>query len=305
MSENCDIFQKILKNLPKPTPDPVSKFSVNDLLKPSEPPEDVQYNIKASQPASCQWIGCSFIARSLQELVTHVNSRHVHSNGTEPNTFECRWLSCPREGKSFNARYKMQIHMRIHTFEKPHPCPHCGKRFSRVENLKIHIRTHTGEKPFSCQFCDKRFNNSSDRFKHQRTHENDRPYKCLVDGCVKKYTDPSSLRKHLKTTHQFIEPGQYRKYLNAKEAFEGCNSLNTSFSDTSSNFELQTPLSLNTKINTSFRNNPTITNTPFGNNLLIPAVGRIDLSNIDPTNASQINPTLAIQLLLAMLKQQK
>ena len=40
----------------------------------------------------------------------------------------------------------------------------------------------------------------------------------MVDGCTKRYTDPSSLRKHLKTTHDFIEPGQYRKYLDAKKA---------------------------------------------------------------------------------------
>ena len=44
---------------------------------------------------------------------------------------------------------------------------------------------------------------------------------CLVDGCTKRYTDPSSLRKHLKTTHDFIEPGQYRKYLDAKKALGG------------------------------------------------------------------------------------
>ena len=43
----------------------------------------------------------------------------------------------------------------------------------------------------------------------------------MVDGCTKRYTDPSSLRKHLKTTHDFIEPGQYRKYLDAKKALGG------------------------------------------------------------------------------------
>lgn len=44
------------------------------------------------------------------------------------------------------SRYKMLIHIRTHTNEKPHRCPTCNKSFSRLENLKIHNRSHTGER---------------------------------------------------------------------------------------------------------------------------------------------------------------
>lgn len=115
--------------------------------------------------------------------------------------YYCRWDGCPRIDRGFNARYKMLVHVRTHTKEKPHQCNLCDKCFSRAENLKIHIRSHSGEKPYICSFegCQKAYSNSSDRFKHTRTHSMEKPYLCKVPGCQKRYTDPSSLRKHVKT----------------------------------------------------------------------------------------------------------
>ena len=52
---------------------------------------------------------------------------------------------CPVVTWSDVVRYKMLIHVRTHTNEKPHRCVMCGKSFSRLENLKIHNRSHTGK----------------------------------------------------------------------------------------------------------------------------------------------------------------
>lgn len=103
-------------------------------------------------------------------------------------------------------RYKMLVHVRTHTNEKPHRCFQCDKSFSRAENLKIHARSHTGERPYVCPIegCNKAYSNSSDRFKHTRTHAIDKPYFCKVPGCPKRYTDPSSLRKHTKTYKHYV-----------------------------------------------------------------------------------------------------
>ncbi|CAO2621926.1 Zinc finger protein ZIC 3 [Lemmus lemmus] len=70
-----------------------------------------------------------------------------HVGGPEQNNHVCYWEECPREGKSFKAKYKLVNHIRVHTGEKPFPCPFpgCGKIFARSENLKIHKRTHTGK----------------------------------------------------------------------------------------------------------------------------------------------------------------
>ncbi|XP_069028540.1 zinc finger protein GLIS3 [Embiotoca jacksoni] len=149
----------------------------------------------------CRWLDCSAYYDQKEELVRHIEKLHVDQRKAED--FTCYWEGCPRNFKPFNARYKLLIHMRVHSGEKPNKCSFegCKKAFSRLENLKIHLRSHTGEKPYVCQHpgCHKAFSNSSDRAKHQRTHLDTKPYACQVPGCAKRYTDPSSLRKHMKS----------------------------------------------------------------------------------------------------------
>ncbi|CAH2100155.1 unnamed protein product [Euphydryas editha] len=152
----------------------------------------------------CGWRGCGLRFPNVTRLSAHIARVHAHAH--RDGIFYCSWKDCLRPQKGFNARYKMLVHVRTHTNERPHTCNQCQKSFSRAENLKIHLRSHSGEKPYVCPYegCGKAYSNSSDRFKHTRTHTVDKPYFCKVPGCSKRYTDPSSLRKHVKTYKHYI-----------------------------------------------------------------------------------------------------
>ncbi|CAG5120672.1 unnamed protein product [Candidula unifasciata] len=199
-------------------PDSSAHMSQNSVLQEDREEDD---------PTICRWIDCGLMFKEQEELVRHLEK--VHIDQRKADEFTCFWQGCPRQFRSFNARYKLLIHMRVHSGEKPNKCTFdgCTKAFSRLENLKIHLRSHTGERPYHCQHpgCEKAFSNSSDRAKHQRTHIDTKPYGCQVPGCSNRYTDPSSLRKHVKN-HTKEQQQQQKKKLK-KESLDAADIVNT------------------------------------------------------------------------------
>lgn len=83
--------------------------------------EDIEEAATIDGPVECQWLECNVMFECQRLLVAHIEKRHVEQKKGEE--FSCFWKNCVRKNKPFNARYKLLIHMRVHSGEKPNKCP--------------------------------------------------------------------------------------------------------------------------------------------------------------------------------------
>lgn len=139
---------------------------------------------------------CEICGKTFWKLSVLKHHRKIHV------AFESVPCTEPGCDQVFRDEMLMKRHCRnVHGEFLAWECRFCPKKLRTKEAMDIHVRVHTGEKPFACrQGCERRFAHATDRARHERSiHTGEKPHKC--DQCPAAFVRRRELIIHTQRQH--------------------------------------------------------------------------------------------------------
>ncbi|XP_021931557.1 zinc finger protein OZF-like [Zootermopsis nevadensis] len=148
------------------------------------------------RPFHCKECGSRYTSRS--SLYIHRKAVHEGRKYVEKGVFLCSFCS-----KCFATKHSLDVHLRIHSGEKPFVCHVCNRAFTQRTSLVNHTATHTDSRPYPCNHCNKAFRRRDTLIVHIRMHTGEKPHIC--DVCGRGFVTLSHMKKHRQKIHSSVK----------------------------------------------------------------------------------------------------
>lgn len=112
---------------------------------------------------------------------------------------------CQTCGKRTSTLAHLRSHEKTHVPERRVFQCGCGAQLRTELGFQLHLRIHTGERPYKCEHCGDRFLSSSRRLDHiKRRHRGASDFKHACDQCTARFVRPCELKKHYLSVHYSV-----------------------------------------------------------------------------------------------------
>src|SRR5271154_2321812 len=155
----------------------------SEFFKPTFPADLTEFKNRARTEPRKEWecMGCGSKFTTFIEFKKH---KLLHREKS---------LACPHCVMKFIYQSQLDVHVRVHTGDKPYVCTHegCTKAYKRRSHLDGHLSVHSGKRPYICEFpkCNKTFIQKGTLKLHQLTHTQVKDFVCnITDYCTKAFT---------------------------------------------------------------------------------------------------------------------